>query len=390
MKTFNIHSQIAELIAKDLTSVISDSEKQELESWLNAKKEHRLIYNKIKSRLENKENKSYYDSKELIKEWNKLHKTIPFKRKKKALTFIKYAAATAAIIVMGIFMYNYTDKYYSEPLNIVQAPLIPPGTNKAVLTLADGKQIILEEVQEDSISASGSFIEKKEGSLKYLENEQIVEPQLNTLYIPKGGEYKLILSDGTTVWLNSDTEITYPVKFTGKERLVMIKGEAFFDVQKNPDQPFIVKTQEDICVKVLGTQFNISAYETDASITTTVNTGKVEMGSHSRQVIIEPHYQVIFNKKEMYFSKIAVDSDTYSAWKDGKFIFDNKRLEDIMKTLARWYDVSIEYEDESVKDIRFSGDLERYKDFSTSLKMLEKVTKIKFKISETTINVFKL
>jgi ferric-dicitrate binding protein FerR (iron transport regulator) len=270
------------------------------------------------------------------------------------------------------------------------AQSIVPGSNKAVLILADGSEHDLSSGDKSIIAADGTEIKNTGNKLEYISsNSQPAEMKYNTLKIPRGGEYFLILSDSTKVWLNSETTLRFPVQFAAGVRAVELNGEAYFEVSKNEKVPFIV-TSGNQQVKVLGTQFNISSYVDNQSVYTTLVEGKVEVSlttNPDSKLVLRPNEQSCFSKEEANILKRTVDVAQYIAWKDGRFVFQDQMLEDIMKTLSKWYDVQVVFANEDVKKLRFTGNLERYADFSNILGKIERTNEVEFEITNKLITI---
>ena len=296
----------------------------------------------------------------------------------------KWMYSVAAIFIIGItafslFKYfNPTSEYQS-----INTASIAPGSSHAELVLSDGEIVNLENETDKEINVGQVAAKNAQGVLQYNDNikEDLVEVKTNTLRVPRGGEYQLVLSDGTKVWLNSDTELSYQVPFTGKERRVSLKGEAYFDVSPNKEVPFIVTTNNQE-IEVLGTEFNISAYESDANLVTTLVEGKVKV-SDSQSDIVEyllPNEQSILDMNTDNIIKRNVDVYPYVAWKDGRFVFKNVSLEEFLFKIARWYDVEVFFENDNIKNIRFTGDLPRYSNMTDVLKIIESEMSVHIKV----------
>ena len=191
------------------------------------------------------------------------------------------------------------------------------------------------------------------------------------------------LSDATMVYLNAETDLSYPVQFYGEERRVKLTGEAYFDVTKS-DKPFVVEVN-GFEVKVLGTRFNIHAYQEETRFETTLEQGRVQVQTKDH-TLLEPGEQAVLTE-EGELSKQKVDVRRYTAWKDGQFVFDDERLEDVMNRVARWYDIKVFYRNPEVKDIRINGNISRYKDFSVLLEKIEKLEIVYFDIKGNVITV---
>ena len=201
---------------------------------------------------------------------------------------------------------------------------------------------------------------------------------LNKIIVPTGGEYNLILSDGTRVYLNAESVITFPKYFTGDRREVFLEGEAYFHVTASKEHPFIVKTK-DMDVMVTGTEFNVKAYPDEMNVQATLLQGAVTVFSgfeKKEKVEIKPNQQAEWYRDSVKVRVKEVDPDLFMAWKNGRFIFRQDRLEDIMRTLARWYDVEVVYLNESVKNMLFAGKLDRGEEITPILDVLRATDKL--------------
>jgi len=301
-------------------------------------------------------------------------------------------SAAVVIISLMITYLRPDNKLEMERFALEKAELIKPGTNKALLILNDGTSHDLTASNDLLLNEGGSVIKSEGTKLTYTKKEAVPkekEIKYNTLSIPRGGEFFLKLSDGTKVWLNSETVIRYPVQFTGKERRVELMGEAFFEVAHNAKVPFIVESGEQ-SVKVLGTEFNISSYKEDPLILTTLVQGSVEVCFKNMPEIkqtLAPGEQSSINKLEAQILKHVVDPYKFVAWKEGRFIFDDKNLGEIMTTLSKWYNVEVTFASEDLRNYRFTGDLKRYADFGEVLKKIGKTNEVKFIIENKKITI---
>ena len=300
----------------------------------------------------------------------------------KKLNWFKYSAAAAvALVIVSVSGYFFTRQTESREDLIAKADHhIKPGGNKAVLTLANGQQIILNDATKGEIAKqSGISITKTaDGQIVYTilsgntgsESTEDGSMLKNTITTPKGGQYKVILPDGTEVLLNSASSLVYPTAFRGSERLVELNGEAYFEVTKNKTMPFRVKSALQT-VEVLGTHFNVNAYDDEAAIKTTLLEGVVKVASASQSLTIAPGQQALLSKSGSgTLVKRSVNADQEIAWKDGKFSFDNDDIRTVMRSIARWYDVDVTYHG-NVNDISFSGEIFRTAKLSEVIKILE-------------------
>ena len=217
------------------------------------------------------------------------------------------------------------------------------------------------------------------------------EPVYNTVRVPGGADYAVELADGTIARLNCETELRYPVRFVGKERRVYLDGEAFFEVAKNAEMPFIVETKQ-MQVEVTGTQFDVKAYAEDETMQATLVEGGVEVcayGAGSKPVALTPSQQYVLDVQTRQVEVKKVDVQLYTGWVEGMFVFKNQRLEDVMTMLARWYSVDVFYIGESVKDIRLSANLGRYEHIDKILDIIQETNKIGFSRKGNVVTVMK-
>jgi len=315
----------------------------------------------------------------------------------KKLNWFRYAAgAAAAVLLLSVSVYFF--KFQSENTHDLTAKIdqhIKPGGNKAVLTLANGRQIVLNDATTGEIAKqSGISITKTaDGQIVYTilngntgsESTDDGSILKNTITTPKGGQYKVILPDGTEVLLNSASSLVYPTAFRGSERLVELYGEAYFEVTKNKSMPFRVKSDLQT-VEVLGTHFNVNAYDDETAIKTTLLEGVVKVGSANQSITIAPGQQALLSKSGSgVLVKRTINADQEIAWKDGKFSFDNDDIKTVMRSIARWYDVDVTYRG-NVDDISFSGEIFRTAKLSEVIKILE-LSNVQLDVKEKTIIV---
>ncbi|SFA52394.1 FecR family protein [Pedobacter suwonensis] len=311
-------------------------------------------------------------------------------QKRKTIRLYQYGAAAAILlIVFGLtFAFFHQTRPLLKPEFVTQKSLdVLPGKDKAVLTLADGSKVVLDEHTAANISEKdGLKISKtKEGQLVYaVLNQSNLKSgstiAYNTIQTPKGGQYQVILPDGTKVWLNAASSLRYPEVFSGNERSVELMGEAYFEVAKNKAQPFHVKShQQD--VEVLGTHFNINSYLDNNTIKTTLLEGRVRISNGQSVKILKPGEQAIAEVSGNGVRLATdVDTDDETAWKNGLFQFNNADLKSILKQLERWYDVQIDYR--SIPNKKYNGMVPRKAKLSEVLKMLEKTGNIRFEIGQ--------
>jgi Fe2+-dicitrate sensor, membrane component len=376
------------LIWRKIHDQLTDQEETLLKEWLADDASHRKYYDDVIN---------YYNSgtqfsnspAELKKALRNIYRIIgiynPYRK-----PIIISITSVAASILFFVFLHFFS----SNPTGAIDVgqsvQSIAPGTEKAVLILSDGSEHDLTSGEKTIKAANGIEIKNTGTKLEYSsKGDQAGELKYNTLRIPRGGEYFLVLSDSTKVWLNSETTLRFPVQFAANVRNVELTGEAYFEVTKNEKVPFIVSSGNQQ-VKVLGTQFNVSSYLENANIYTTLVEGRVEVTTSlnpNEKIVLTPSEQSCFTKGENQLTKRNVDVNKYVAWKSGRFVFENETLEDIMKTLSKWYDVQVVFNNESNKKLRFTGNLERYSNFNEILKKIEKTNEVKFAITNNQITI---
>ncbi|UPK68121.1 FecR family protein [Chitinophaga filiformis] len=305
--------------------------------------------------------------------------------------WISVAAAVAVLVMAGgYFVYHSGNTRKHQPIVAIKDDALP-GSSKAVLTLANGRRIILEDAREGELAQQGNVtIQKKaDGELHYSGAEMPDEegaPMINTVSTPRGGQHQLVLADGTRVWLNAASSVTYPVTFNGAEREVTITGEAYFEVAQHAGQPFrvVCKGQR---IDVLGTQFNVNAYPDEPVIKTTLLQGAVRVTADGGEsAVLKPGQQAVLNSGQQV-KLHTVDPAVAIDWKEGDFIFKNETLPDIMRKVSRWYDVDVDYGHYSHSTLTFSGEISRSRNLSVVLKMLESTAAVKFTVRNNHITL---
>ena len=311
--------------------------------------------------------------------------------KKERRKNIRYAAAAIIICMLSVSVYflfkPQPARQISKTENIKSpANDVAPGGNKAILTLANGRSIILDSAANGTLTTQGnSKILKLNGMLSYntLKNKSS-EVLYNTISTPRGGQYELMLSDGSKVWLNAASSLRFPASFVGKERKVELLGEAYFEVAKNAAMPFKVKVH-GMEVEVLGTHFNINSYDNESMIRTTLLEGSVKINKNNSSSLLKPGQQAQMNKAGEIKIINNVDVEEAIAWKEGKFQFDKADIHDIMRQLARWYDVDVEYK--GTVSSHFGGTISRDVNLSQVLNMLHLTGEVNFQIQDKKVLV---
>jgi ferric-dicitrate binding protein FerR (iron transport regulator) len=365
---FDAH--IAGLAHKWLTGEIGPEEELEFAAWYNqfndeadlfldrhfaedAEMLRRRIYNKLSQKLNDDETRPRASVVVLEGRWKWI------------------AAACILGLVAGTWYYAARRGSTTPTAHTIVANDLPPGGDKAVLTLSSGKRVVLDKTSDGMIAQEGGSKVVKPDSGKLVYDASVASSdrggavQYNTLETPRGGQFQLTLPDGTRVWLNAASSIRYPTAFTGKERRVTVTGEVFMEVARKDDQPFFVtvthamgKPGDEQTVEVLGTAFNVNAYDDEPATGTTLLEGAVRVRAGAHSVLLRPGERVVSASGEDRMRVAMVDVDAIIAWKNGLFEFDNADLPFVMRQLARWYDVEVRFQG-PVPARRFNGEIQR-------------------------------
>lgn len=382
------------IIRKKIKGQINSTEEQAFEQWLNSSLKHRAYFEKAEQfyAKDVKDLELVPDTTdEFLKKLDRKSKVIQLRK------IFRYAAVIALPVMLAAGMLFLSNNDLNDQIKQVNMFLtIDAEQNQALLITSTGKTYNLESGIEQAIDEEQGVKIRKylKAGLKYENKNATHENELvyNTLKTAKGGEYQLELADGTTIHLNCDSELRYPVSFGTGERRVELKGEAFFEVSKN-GQPFIIDVN-DVSVEVLGTKFNLMAYANEESIQTTLVSGKVKVSvngedDHVKSLYLEPGKQASWNKLSGTLDCKVVETELYTSWVDGYFRFEDQRLEDLMRTISRWYDVKVFYQNSGLKNKRLTGKLYRFEDFSVLAGMIEKITGVEVKQNKKVV-VFKM
>jgi ferric-dicitrate binding protein FerR (iron transport regulator) len=357
MNNYKPYFDLGNLIAKHQRNELTPQEKEELEHWLQSDVRNQELFKKLTDEAIINNELETFSVTDKAKAWKNIIKKTGYKtpENKPAVTrrWLGYAAAVITLMALGITLSKYRSNEDLKTLAHQQKDILP-GSNKATLTLANGSKIILDDAKQGKIASQKNVVinKNKSGEVIYktTPTDQIATGQtpveaitMNTLTTPRGGQYEVVLPDGTRVWLNAASSLKYPTAFTGNERRVELTGEAYFEVSKDARKPFFVKTTNQT-VAVLGTHFNINSYADEAATKTTLLEGSVKVTGNTNQLTVKlkPDQQAV-NTVTAIDIKQDADIDEAVAWKNGKFLFRNTDLRTIMRQLSRWYDVDVEY-----------------------------------------------
>ena len=361
---------------------------EEVTAWLK-EKDHVELLDEIAAIRQKLSGQSYGENGE--EEFLHLEKSI-YDQKSRRMT-LRWSIAASIILLVGLFVgrtiNGVRDMHEEQELakNVMQ-----PGTSKAILMMADGKEVVLEQGQNLNILLNERVrVATSNRGIVYEEHGKgVVTEEYNKLTTPIGGEYSLVLSDGTKVFLNADSELKYPVEFSDGKRIVDLKGEAYFEVHKDSLRPFVVRVN-GAEVTVLGTSFNVNTYGDDGQIYTTLVNGAVRVSSvkNGQAEVLKPGMQSVMDVQSGQLTVREVDVEPYVAWREGRFVFRAMTLDLIMRQLQRWYDFEVFYQNPELKDYEFRGVIKRDMDLDKVLSVIKVTTNVDFEVKGKVITIIK-
>lgn len=380
--------KIKQLILQHAKGELNEAGEAELSRWRAENAEHEAMFRRVVSmrNLETGYRRFVKSQGAENRSWERiLARTTRRKREGRRLTWMRYAATILLPLLVAGGIYVWLERA-DEEKQVATVTRIAPGKARAELVLPGGNTVVLGQGAtpdlRDGVSNSGD-------TLNYagaVQQTAVGEEELHVLRVPRGGEYTLVLADGTTVYLNAGSELSYPVRFSGEKRKVYLKGEGYFDVKRDERLPFVVEAGE-VEVLVLGTSFGVRAYGEEERVLTTLVHGKVRVSAEGQRVELVPGQQAGYSKGDERLSVDEVDTEQYVGWKDGRLIFDNKPLSVILAELGRWYSFDVVYGDEKLKDIPYSLNIKKHEDIAHVLKFIERTGKVKFNINKNMIVV---
>jgi len=309
---------------------------------------------------------------------------------RKRMHYLVWPGAAACLAVTCSLWWFLKTEPSLPPVVLTQkTEELRPAEMKAVLVKADGEQIVLGKQDRQLLEKNGVQIAADSAGLTYTRQHPAGVDTLatNTLIVPRGGMYLLTLSDGTQVWLNADSRLEYPLLFSGEKREVKLSGEAYFDVVKNDAAPFVVKTGWGN-IKVWGTRFNVKCYPEESTVATTLVSGKVSFSGPSvPDISLEPGQQLCYEKGADRTTLKEVNVLHYVGWKDNLLVFQNETLENIMRVLSRWYDIQVVFGNDSLKQLKFSGNLDKYTGIGTFLRLFEIGSGLRFELEDRVLHI---
>ena len=380
-------NEIGHLLQKYFSGTIMPDEQRLLDSWMKEKEEHKQLFDRLRKDTRFAEEYGIFREVDTTRAWETFRVKNGLRRQRRMTTWIKYAAVIALpLLIAGVWLLFPRGGERSIP--VAQNTKIVKREESPVLEVVGGGKVILEKEKDKMIEAGrGVDVQQSSGMLVYSDSVVSEYVDTNVLRIPKGGEFKLQLADGTRVYLNSATDLRYPVAFTGPERRVYLKGEAYFEVAKDVEHPFIVVT-DDVQVRVYGTSFNVNTLGADGVRTVLVE-GKVGIRGQDldREYVLKPNELAFYDRNSRDMKIETVDPDLYTLWRKGIFVFERETLENIMNTLSLWYDMEVFFQSESAKQLHFSGHMKRYEQIEDILHAITDATGVVFTINDRTVCV---
>lgn len=379
-----------ELILKVLDGVATPEEIQNLARWLNADSENEAYFNQLKKAW----NLTSGPVSSVEREEKELKNYMVYVRSRQRIYRIRQVFKYVAIIMiplLGGIYWLQKEKNSMKPQLVAMESKIVPGEYKATLTTSGGETIVLLPSKQEDIHVQENItVTNGQTGIVYQNTAKAASVlQYNTLKTPRGGEYTVTLSDGSRVYLNAASELKYPVVFDEKKREVRLSGEAYFEVTKDSERPFYVVT-DAVRIKVYGTSFNVNTYSTQGTQAVLVS-GKVGIRGvgADKEYIMNPSELAEFDNDGTFKRIREVNAEAYTAWRDGRLVFEDESLEEILNRLSRWYNVDVFYGSEVVKNYHFTGYMEKYEDVDTILKAISKMVGVNFIVKGKTITVTK-
>lgn len=382
MESFKEKFKIAKVLASIFTHSSTLEENESYHKWINENPEHQKIADRILNKETYEENSRLIKSFSSQKAWEKVYPLLGGNQSGTVFSWkksLKYAALILLLLVpASYFIYHWiSEETISD---------ITPGTLGGELILSDGKSFNLSDNNLPENAVRAFVIDSKGINYQIPANKPQVKEIQNTLRTLQGMECLITLSDGTRVHLNAETRLTYPVCFSSKERIVQIEGEAYFDVAPDKEHPFIVKTSHT-SIRVTGTSFNVRAYADEDTESTTLISGTVRINSGNEEFELVPNQHYTYNKNTGTNTVANVNTDLYTSWESGSFIFLNVPLENVMSYLSKWYGFQYSFEDEAAKQVRIGAYLNRYANMNPIIDMITELNLVNIKQREGILHI---
>lgn len=356
---------------------LNKGEETKFQAWMEQSDERKKLLDSLQDKDQVKHDLRLFKSFNKEKSWQKLQDRIGAEKPKQKFVWYRVAAVALILIVAASVLY-----YQSEfsPRNTTVTEIIPPGEINAILKIEDQETIIIRDTLSiPVISGVSQIAEITNGKLQYNHSE-VIESKRMEIVVPERSEFYLKLSDGSELWMNAGSKAIFMQPFTNQQRNIYVEGEAYFKVNKDTDRPFIVDVLGQNKIEVLGTQFNVCAYADEQNYLTTLVEGGIAWEDAENKIYMEPNQMLNYSVDTKKASVSDVNTYQYTAWIEGRFVFENTALSGIMKTMGRWYGVDFNFDNKQLEETKFSVDVKRYENMHTILEMLEITQKVKFEI----------
>ena len=385
--------QLIEKIISFYLGELSEIEKAELQTWVNASQENREEFKRIVSNCHRLKLATTHEQADIMRE-NVIRKCLQQNRQKQNRRFIQRIACAAVLVLSlstGYFFYSNPSSSRVDTMKNIDILQAGQGEQIAILKSASGQEWKLKNNHIQELNIGGNVILKGDSLQQEISTSQEANQQIegyHILTVPIGGEYHLTLMDGTNVWLNSDSELKFPTRFSENCREIYLKGEAFFEVVSDSLHPFIVRTGE-ADIKVTGTAFNVMNYTDEKKLEVALQQGKIEFKAKESQQIylLQPGHVITMNKENTFVSLENREISQIGTWRTGYFYFEDMPLEELTMKLERWYQVKFVFANEEIKQMRFTGAIKKYRSLNSALKIIEKTKDIVFMASGEEIRI---
>lgn len=378
------NNEIDRLLLAYKAGEISEADRVKLELWADESEENRMLLSLLTPDSDVVGELKTLNSYDKQRVWSNIRRETARARRRRVFRALARSGAAAVLLLGAIWGADMLHDRYQERDRLVS--VIPPGSSTAVLELSSGMKIPLGQLEEQQLiteadkteitinAKSTTFAPAREQT----RNSGKTTPLFNRILVPKGGEYQLELSDGTKVWLNAQSEITFPTRFSGDTREVELRGEAYFEVEADPSHPFIVRTDQ-MSVRVVGTSFNIMTYGDEPVVETTLISGSLQVVKDDVETWLTPGMQARFDKESNTMTTRPVYAEGYAAWAKKMFVFFDEPIQSICRKLSRWYDVEIDASSESLDGICYSGMIGRAETFNSIAALLSATDELVFR-----------
>ncbi|KAA2241281.1 DUF4974 domain-containing protein [Chitinophaga agrisoli] len=383
--------EIADLVTKHHTGQLTEPEKAQLNAWITASPANRRLWEQLNDESYiRKQLDTLPDATTTAAAWQRLQTQLPSTRPRIGLR--RYAAAAAILVLVGAATLFFLNRPATPPALANNQRVLPapgmPGTAKARLILGNGSIVELKEDHEQDLTEQdGTQLKSHAAVLSYHNTAAAETPVFNTLQIPRGGEYRVVLPDSSVVWLNASTSLRFPTRFNGDTRNVYLTGEAYFEIAKDKSKPFIVHTDK-LAVTVTGTKFNVKAYTDEVYTRTTLVEGGVRLTAGTNNVLLHPGEEGVWEQQHIIVQEAYMEEAL--AWKNGRFVFRSEPLGSIMRKLSRWYDIDVSFSGAALTELRFTGTIRKYESIQKVLDMLALTQKVQFSIDGKNVAVKKI